>query len=471
MTRPCWPTAATASPAGATSIRWADRASGRTPSIRAPTTSPTARPSTAKWSPGARCWASASPTTTPAWSARSSAAAVKSYDLEDHEQILAAYEKFLARWDFREAFPTAEKLFLSIGDKSYDFWGRVVETARLAESNDLLVVSGWESTAVEQHSGLVDNLRRFKGNPQLMARRTVPLRPVIKPHAAVSALGSRAVVDAFLLNETNAPAGARMRLWIEDPSYQRSELGTFDIPAFRKDRFVYPVKAGIETPVLEFEGVYRIFASVEGLPEAAWMEEISVVDPAGPPAPMPRTAAVIAAGPKVVAALQARFPGVAFEAYEPDRDYDLYVAGERLLYGWTSPDIDPAMEIEGTDDDELFRSECWGDAANLELVFDGLPKGPAQVTLRFAEVTLSGPGKRVFDVAINGRTVLKDFDVAAAAGGHPQGHRPYLHGRGVRRNDPHQRAAPDGQLRQVQRDQSRGGRQGCCRQLRRPALP
>jgi hypothetical protein len=74
------------------------------------------------------------------------------------------------------------------------------------------------------------------------------------------------------------------------------------------------------------------------------------------------------------------------------------------------------MEIEGTDDDELYRSECWGDAANLELVFDGLPKGPAQVTLRFAEVTLSGPGKRVFDVAINGLTVLKDFDVAAAAG-------------------------------------------------------
>jgi hypothetical protein len=39
------------------------------------------------------------------------------------------------------------------------------------------------------------------------------------------------------------------------------------------------------------------------------------------------------------------------------------------------------------------------------------------VTLRFAEVTLSGPGKRVFDVAINGLTVLKDFDIAAAAGG------------------------------------------------------
>jgi beta-galactosidase len=340
-----------------------------------------------------------------------------SYDLEDHEQVLAAYEKFLTRWDFRDAFPTAEKLFLALGDKSYDFWGRVVETARLSESNDLLVLSGWESTAMEQHSGLVDNLRRFKGNPQLMARRMAPLRPVLKPRAAVFPLGGRAVVDAYLLNETGTAAGSRMTIWLEDPHYARTELGTFDIPPFAKDRFVYPVKAGIETPVLEFEGVYRIFAVVEGTPEISWSEEIPVVDPAGPSAPMPRTAGVIAAGPKVVAALQSRFPGVVFEPYNPAREYDLYIAGERLLYGWTSPDIDPAMEIDGTDDDELYRSESWGDAENLEFVFDGLPKGPARVTLRFAEVTLSGPGRRVFDVAVNGRTVLKDFDVAAVADG------------------------------------------------------
>ncbi|MDD8026249.1 MAG: malectin domain-containing carbohydrate-binding protein [Acidobacteriota bacterium] len=341
----------------------------------------------------------------------------RSYDLEDHEDILTAYEKFLARWDFRDAYPTAEKLFLSIGDKSYDFWGRVIETARLAESNDLLVISGWESTSIENHSGLVDNLRRFKGNPQLMTRRLAPLRPVIKPRAAVAALGGRAVVDAYLLNETNAPAGARMTIWLEDPHYARTELGTYDIPAFRKDRFVYPVKAGIETPALEFEGVYRIFAAVEGMPAVAWTEEIPVVDPAGPAAPLPRTAAVTGGDPKVVASLQAKIPAVAFEAYNPARAYDLYIAGERLLYGWTSPDIDPAMEIEDTDDDQLFRSESWGDADNLEFVFDGLPKGQARITLRFAEVTLSGPGKRVFDVAVNGRTVLKDFDIAAAAGG------------------------------------------------------
>ena len=89
------------------------------------------------------------------------------------------------------------------------------------------------------------------------------------------------------------------------------------------------------------------------------------------------------------------FPGAAIEAVDPARDYDLYVAGARLLYGWTSPDIDPALKIEGTEDEELYRSESWGDAENLAYLFKDLPRGRAKVTLRFAEATLGGPGKPI----------------------------------------------------------------------------
>jgi hypothetical protein len=341
-----------------------------------------------------------------------------SYDLEDHKDILSAYERFLDKWGFREAFPSADKLFLDIGDKSYDFWGRVLETARLSEANDYLVLSGWESTAMELHSSVVDAVRRFKGNPRLIAERMAPLRPVIKFRAAVAAVGDKARYDLFLLNETNVPpAGGRLKVGIEDPRYTRTELGVFPVPAFRKDRFVYPVRATLETPTLEFEGVYRLTAELEGAPDVAWMEELRVVDPAGRPTPMPRTIGVLADSPKVAESLRGMFPAAAVEACDPARDYDLYVAGARLLYGWTSPDIDPALKIEGTEDEELYRSESWGDAENLEYVFKDLPKGRAKVTLRFAEVTLSGPGQRVFDVAVNGLTVLTDFDIAAAAGG------------------------------------------------------
>ena len=63
------------------------------------------------------------------------------------------------------------------------------------------------------------------------------------------------------------------------------------------------------------------------------------------------------------------------------------------------------------------RSRCTG------LVPVGLGKEPAipsriyTVRLHFAELNTSLPAPRVFDVAIQGRTVLEDFEVAAAAGG------------------------------------------------------
>ena len=43
--------------------------------------------------------------------------------------------------------------------------------------------------------------------------------------------------------------------------------------------------------------------------------------------------------------------------------------------------------------------------------------GQQAVTLYFAETYVTGPGERVFDVSINGTTVLSNFDIFAAAGG------------------------------------------------------
>jgi hypothetical protein len=45
-----------------------------------------------------------------------------SYDLTDHKEILAAYDSFLDKWNFRSAFPTAEHLFNALGKKCYDAW-------------------------------------------------------------------------------------------------------------------------------------------------------------------------------------------------------------------------------------------------------------------------------------------------------------------------------------------------------------
>jgi beta-galactosidase len=50
-----------------------------------------------------------------------------------------------------------------------------------------------------------------------------------------------------------------------------------------------------------------------------------------------------------------------------------------------------------------------------------VPDGKYKITLRFAEPTASAAGERVFDVSVNGKRMLKQLDVFAAAGGKLKG--------------------------------------------------
>lgn len=338
----------------------------------------------------------------------------ESYDLRDHRQILNAYQKFLDKWRFRSAFPTAEALFLDIGDKSYDFWGRVIESARLAEANDFLVISGWESTAIENHSGLLDNLRGFKGNPQLLKKRFASVRPVIKARTLVIPPGKADTLDLFVLNESGAPVGKSARLTMMDPSGKTSIIGTYKLPAWAKDRFVYPAAEAVATPKLTIEGAYSFRFQITENPEFFSEEKILVVDPLAT-AGVPGKIGVLSHTPKLAAVLNT-LPGVTAETYRKNGKYEAIIATTRLLYGWRSV-VDSTTEILNTDDDRLFHTESWGYWKNLEYIFTELPKGKAKVTLYFAEVTLKNPGDRIMNVAINGDTVLKDFDIVATVGG------------------------------------------------------
>jgi len=338
----------------------------------------------------------------------------KSYDLKDHEEILAAYDRFLDRWKFRQAFPTAEALFTSIGHRSYDFWGRVIETARLSESNDFFVMSGWESTAIENHSGLVDNLRGFKGDPALLGRRAAPLRPVIKTGSVVVARGLRATADIFLLNESHAPHGKKMNVWMRDPSGKRTDLGTFAIPPYREDTFVYLVAAGLATPPLNAEGTVTIGADVLGGTRPSWKEDLLVIDSVGS-GDLPGSVGILSMYPTLVAPFEI-LPGVRAEPYRSGVRYDVLVAANRFV---TPPEssVDQSTEIKGTEDPGLYRSIHYGTPENFDYTFAGLRKGNVKVTLKFAEIFRDAPGIRVFDMALNGTTMLKDFDVFKLAGG------------------------------------------------------
>ena len=63
----------------------------------------------------------------------------------------------------------------------------------------------------------------------------------------------------------------------------------------------------------------------------------------------------------------------------------------------------------------LYQDERWS-TGTFTYTLTGLSSGSYSVTLKFAEIAYLGPGRRQFNVAINGSQVLTNFDVAAQVG-------------------------------------------------------
>ncbi len=202
----------------------------------------------------------------------------QSYDKADHERILAAYNKFLDKWNFRSAFPTASALFADAGNKLYETWGRILQIIRTDDASDFLVINGWEDQPIDSHSGLVDNQRNFKGDPELIRSALAPLRPVVQPRGVVHKPGDSILLDLFLLNETNQPISGTLQLSITDPSGKTTQLQSYPAPAFAANRFAYPVAEAVASPPLTTDGHYTLRLALHGSTAVEGTTRIFVVD-------------------------------------------------------------------------------------------------------------------------------------------------------------------------------------------------
>jgi hypothetical protein len=205
-----------------------------------------------------------------------------SFDLTDHKEILAATDKFLDRWKFRGAFPTTESLWLALGRKCYISWQNYLENARISDPLDFAAISGWETTAIENHSGIVDNLRNFKSDPSPISGALLPVRPVAKQRSACTPLGQSTTFDLFLLNDTIAPATGALDFVGISPSGKRFRVELFPAPENVPERFSYLVKEALKTPPLTEEGLYTFKFSLSSAPLATQTKEIWVANPRTP---------------------------------------------------------------------------------------------------------------------------------------------------------------------------------------------
>ena len=87
---------------------------------------------------------------------------------------------------------------------------------------------------------------------------------------------------------------------------------------------------------------------------------------------------------------------------EPEQDWSM--DAKSAIY--------PDSRITGTSDEALYRSCCYDMSGGKMKV----PNGRYKVTLKFCEPHFKAPGERVFDVKLQGNTVIENLDIFAKVG-------------------------------------------------------
>jgi hypothetical protein len=208
------------------------------------------------------------------------------YELADMTKTLDGYHEFLDKWGFRKAFPTDSSLFQAIAYREYYFWQRIVGQTRADNANDELVISGWESTTIDNHSGLVDNHRFFKGDPAVIAKACQPEMIFLQPRHMIVAKGDVDLVDVFLLNETNRTGPQTLKFIAKRPDGSIAFNIEKPVVAVGGDTYGQLLAEGIQVPT-DAAGILTIEATLAARDPAASTlkgdDQIEVIDVAGAP--------------------------------------------------------------------------------------------------------------------------------------------------------------------------------------------
>jgi beta-galactosidase len=319
-----------------------------------------------------------------------------SYDLADHREILAAYDKFIDRWGFRAAFPATEKLWLSLGKKCYDTWQNYMENARISDELDFCAISGWESTAIENHSGIVDNLRNFKSDPTPIAATLLPIRPVAKQRTVCIALDEAATFDLYLLNDTSKPATGTLSFSAVTPSGKLLHLGEFPAPAQTPDVFSYLIKEAFVTPPLTEVGLYRFKFALSSAPLATQTKEIWVAAlPCGCTAEPPLKVGVsgISSGLRKLLA-QPDFQLIV-QDFKPGEKYDAIVSGGVVTGASTTQSAGDTTGLEAQPSGAPAAARTPRTGALAEGIIDAVKSGTPLLAIPQTDALSDGVAKQL----------------------------------------------------------------------------
>jgi hypothetical protein len=342
------------------------------------------------------------------------------YDLTAHEAIAAAYEKFLDDYQFRSAFPSAQTLFREAGAKHYFSAAHLLENARMCNNVDYIVLSGWESTTIDDHSGMVDSLRELKADPALIHAASEPEVLVVRPRHYVIAKGDTAIVDIHQINEQNLTGSWRLAVSASIAGHKPLFQAEYPVELTGGETFGQLLKEDVRFTVDE-PGAVTIHAALSrtagDAPVLQRDEPMLVIDPQ--PAGLEGTIACGGDSDGSIIALKRQFDvdAVGLSPQLGKVSTILLATGSGGPQNWSSGNSD--AEISNTDDPGLFKQQMWGQPGPIG-TWRGLAPGKITVKLYLEDSYQKTAGTRLFDIAINGQTVATE-DIFARAGGKNRG--------------------------------------------------
>ena len=121
------------------------------------------------------------------------------WDGADYVQWFNAFDNYLKRKGLNHL--TVDDVSTGLSNIQYYYHGRMIENAKINDLVDAYVINGWECEKMENHSGIVDSFRNYKGDPDIIRRYTRPVYVAIKARDQVTHIPDTIDADFYIVNE------------------------------------------------------------------------------------------------------------------------------------------------------------------------------------------------------------------------------------------------------------------------------
>jgi hypothetical protein len=272
----------------------------------------------------------------------------KGWDGSDYQRWSDGWESYLSRKNLPF---TLAQITTAIGNTQYHYHGRMIENAKINGHVDAYTINGWEGQKLENHSGIVDIFRNFKGDPEELRRYTAPQYVAIKARSKGGQLPCDIVTDFYLVNEDHLEGQFTLQVNLIAPNNQIIDSQNWSVTIFDNTDIGALIKEAATFSLKDQVGHYTIEArlvDLDGKTVAEGMEKLYGLD--WKSADIPKRGAILESDSTIKDFLKENFEHEVdhFESTIDKLDY-VVMAGSRILVPQSclyTPDGKPGLKAE-----------------------------------------------------------------------------------------------------------------------------